>query len=103
MAEANDDLVDERRIALRIGINLGDVIGDGADIYGEGVNIAARLEPLAQPGSVCVSQNVYEQVARKVDGAFEPLGERQLKNIETPVRAYLVRPALVAPRTSSPS
>ncbi|WP_192355664.1 adenylate/guanylate cyclase domain-containing protein [Mesorhizobium mediterraneum] len=97
MAEANDDLADERRIALRIGINLGDVIGDGADVYGEGVNIAARLEALAQPGSVCVSQNVYEQVARKVDGAFEPLGERQLKNIETPVRAYLVRPALVPP------
>jgi adenylate cyclase len=97
MADANGEVADERQITLRIGINLGDVIGDGADVYGEGVNIAARLESLAQPGSVCVSQNVYEQVARKVDGAFEPLGERQLKNIETPVRAYLVRPTLVPP------
>ena len=97
MADANDDVADERRIMLRIGINLGDVIGEGTDVYGEGVNIAARLESLAEPGSICMSQNVYEQVAKKVNGTFEPLGDRQLKNIEAPVRAYLVRPAVVEP------
>ena len=70
MADANEGVVDERRIMLRIGINLGDVIGVGSDIYGEGVNIAARLEALTEPGGICLSRSVYEQVAKKIEGAF---------------------------------
>jgi TolB-like protein/class 3 adenylate cyclase/tetratricopeptide (TPR) repeat protein len=91
MEVANETLADDRRIILRIGINLGDVIGDGSDIYGEGINIAARLEPLADPGGLCISQKVYDEVHGKVDIAFEDLGEQQLKNISFPVRAYSIR------------
>jgi len=93
MADANEGVADERRIMLRIGINLGDVISAGSDIYGEGVNIATRLEALAEPGGICLSRSVYEQVAKKIEGEFEELGERQLKNIDEPVRAYFLRPA----------
>ena len=79
------------RIVLRIGINLGDVIGEGADIYGEGVNIAARLEALAEPGGICISAKVHEEVRGKLDCAFEDMGEQTVKNIARPVRAYRVR------------
>jgi len=89
-AKANEGINDDRRILLRIGINLGDVIGEGSDIYGDGVNIAARLEALAKPGGICVSRNVHEQVATKVAAAFEDLGEQQLKNIAAPMRAYRI-------------
>jgi TolB-like protein/Tfp pilus assembly protein PilF len=92
MAEANEQLPPQRRIVLRIGINLGDVIGEGADIYGEGVNIAARLEAVAQPGGICVSAKVYEEVRGKLDCAFEDIGEQTVKNISRPVRAYRLRP-----------
>lgn len=88
MAEANDGVAEDRRIVLRIGINLGDVIGEGSDIYGEGVNIAARVEPLAEPGGICVSGKVHEEVRGKVNAAMIDLGERPLKNIEQPVRVY---------------
>jgi TolB-like protein/class 3 adenylate cyclase len=90
MAEANGDLPDTRRIILRVGINLGDVIGEGSDIYGEGVNIAARLESLADPGGICISAKVVDEVRGKVPFEFEDLGEQSLKNIARPVRAYRV-------------
>jgi len=77
-----------RPIRLRIGINLGDIIAEGDDIFGDGVNIAARLEALAEPGGLCISRAVYEQVRNKVDLAFDDLGERRLKNIPDPVRVY---------------
>ena len=98
MAEANEDTPDERQVVLRIGINLGDVIGEGSDIYGDGVNIAARLESLAEPGGVCISRNVHEQVVKKIDVAFDDLGERTLKNIDRPTHVYRVRTGLAASR-----
>ena len=88
MAEANAALPDGNRIVLRIGINLGDVIGDGADIYGDGVNIAARLEALAAPGGLCISGKVHDEVRGKIDVAFEDSGERILKNIARPVPVW---------------
>ncbi len=84
------DLPRDRRISLRIGVNLGDVIVEGSDIYGDGVNVAARLEGLAEPGGICVSASVFEQVNGKVDLEFADLGERRVKNIERPVRAYRI-------------
>jgi adenylate cyclase len=86
----NDPLSPERRLELRIGVNLGDVIVDGEDIFGDGVNIAARLEALAQPGTVCISQTVYDQVRNKLDLDYRPLGSHRVKNIAEPVRAYAV-------------
>jgi len=88
MAQANVPVPEERRIVLRIGINLGDVIGEGSDIYGEGVNIAARLEAIAQPGGIVISDKVEAEVRGKVSTAFADMGEQQLKNIDRPVRAY---------------
>jgi adenylate cyclase len=86
----NDVIPPERRLELRIGVNLGDVIVDGDDIFGDGVNIAARLEALAQPGTVCISQTVYDQVRNKLDLDYRPLGSHRVKNIAEPVRAYAV-------------
>jgi TolB-like protein len=86
----NDPIPPERRLELRIGVNLGDVIVDGDDIFGDGVNIAARLEALAQPGTVCISQTVYDQVRNKLDFDYCPLGSHRVKNIAEPVRAYAV-------------
>ncbi len=101
MAAANEGVAEERRIVLRIGINLGDVIGEGSDIYGEGVNVAARLETLAEPGGICVSGKVYQEVSGKTSALFEDMGEQSLKNISAPVRAYRLRqgmrPAAAAP------
>jgi adenylate cyclase len=88
MAERNQPVPESRRMCFRIGINLGDVIHDETRIYGDGINIAARLEALAQPGGVLVSNTVYDQVRGKLPFAFEDVGERQVKNIEQPVRMY---------------
>ncbi len=88
--EANQALPEPRRIVLRIGINLGDVIGEGTDIYGDGVNIAARLEALAEPGGIVVSATVHDHITGKLELTFEDLGERTLKNIAKPVRIYRV-------------
>ncbi len=88
MAERNAAIPPEHRIEFRIGINLGDVISDGDDIFGDGVNIAARLEALAEPGGICVSRVVRDQVRDKLDLAFEDMGEQHLKNIARPVRVY---------------
>ena len=82
------DVPEDRRICYRIGVNLGDIVIEGDDILGDGVNVAARLEGLAEPGGVCISDVVHQSVAGKIDLAFEDLGERQVKNIKRPVRAY---------------
>src|SRR5258708_3478063 len=96
MAERNVGVPDERRIQFRIGINLGDIIKDGRDIYGDGVNVAARLEALAEPGGICVNRVVRDQVRDKLDFAFEDAGEQRVKNIARPLRVYHVRPGQVA-------
>jgi len=90
MAKRNADVPPDRRIEFRVGINLGDIIIDESDIFGDGVNVAARLEALAQPGGICVSRMVRDQVRDKLDLAFEDMGEQQVKNITRPVRAYRV-------------
>ena len=90
MAERNAGVPESRRMRFRIGINLGDVIHDEARIYGDGINIAARLEALAEPGGVLVSHAVYDQVRGKLPFTFEDVGERQVKNIAQPVRMYRV-------------
>jgi TolB-like protein/class 3 adenylate cyclase len=84
------DAPEDHRITYRIGINIGDVIVEGDDIYGDGVNVAARLEGLADPGGVCLSRNVFEQVESKLDLTFEYLGEREVKNIVEPVMIYRI-------------
>jgi adenylate cyclase len=94
----NDPLPPERRLELRIGVNLGDVIVDGEDIFGDGVNIAARLEGLAEPGTVCISQTVYDQVRNKLALDYRPLGSHRVKNIAEPVRAYAVGLPAPVPR-----
>jgi adenylate cyclase len=88
MTAREPDLPEERRIRLRIGVNLGDIIVEGSDIYGDGVNVAARLEGLAEPGGICISGKVYEEVKKKLPAAFEDQGEQEVKNISEPVRVY---------------
>jgi TolB-like protein len=90
-ARANEGLSENRRILLRVGINLGDVIGEGSDIYGDGINIAARLESIAEPGGICISGQVHESVRGKVAVALDDIGLQQLKNIEHPVHTYRVQ------------
>ena len=97
MAKCNSLVPAERRIEFRVGINVGDIIIDEGDIFGDGVNIAARLEALADPGGICVSRVVRNQVRDKLDFAFEDMGEQQVKNIARPVRAYRIRPRGDAP------
>ncbi|MCI0431007.1 MAG: hypothetical protein L0210_10750, partial [Rhodospirillales bacterium] len=90
MAAANVDVPENRRIVLRIGVNLGDVMVEGSDLYGDGVNIAARLESIAKPSGVLVSGTAFDYVRNKVNAGFEALGPQSLKNIAEPVRAYRV-------------
>ncbi len=90
MSERNRDIPPNRRIDFRIGINIGDIIIDSGDVFGDGVNIAARLEGLAEPGSIYLSRAVHEQVAGKVAAAFIEVGMRNLKNIDTPVHVFQV-------------
>ncbi len=92
MAERNADTPEERRIEFRIGVNLGDVIVQDDDVFGDGVNIAARLEGLAEPGGAVVSGSVHEQVKGKVEFRFDDLGPQEVKNIAEPVRALKIRP-----------
>jgi TolB-like protein/Flp pilus assembly protein TadD len=96
MADRDVDLAEERRLRFRIGVNLGDVIADGDDIYGDGVNIAARLEGLAAPGSICVSGTVRDHIGDRLPYAFEDMGEQSVKNIARPVRVYVLRPEAIA-------
>jgi len=100
MAARNADVPEARRIEFRIGINLGDIIRDGRDIFGDGVNVAARLEALAEPGGICVSRVVHDQVRDKLDVAFEDIGEQQFKNIARPVHVWRIR--LDAKPTAAP-
>jgi TolB-like protein/class 3 adenylate cyclase len=105
MAQRNAVLADGQRIELRVGINLGDVITNNDDVLGEGVNIAARLEPLADPGGICISGTVHEHVRAKLAYPFEDRGERTLKNITDPVRIYALGPEKIAnlPTDNPPS
>src|SRR5215813_12346741 len=89
-ASTNANREPAERIETRIGVHLGDVIVQDYHVYGDGVNIAARLQAVAAPGSICVSEAVYQQVYRKLDLAFEDLGVQELKNIEHPIRLYRV-------------
>ena len=91
MAERNAAIADQQRIEFRVGINLGDIMIDAEDIHGDGVNIAARLEGIAEPGGICISDSTYQQVRDKLAIDFEDMGEQQLKNIGRPVRVYRVR------------
>jgi adenylate cyclase len=91
MAQRPTETPEDQRIEFRMGINVGDIIIDGGDIYGDGVNVAARLEGLAEPGGICVSAGVHDQVRDKLDLAFDDTGEKQLKNIARSVRVYRVR------------
>ena len=90
MAERNADVPAEQRIELRIGINVGDIIIDDDDIFGDGVNVAARLQTLAEPGGICVSRVVRDQVLDKLSFAFDDLGAQEVKNIVRPVEVYRV-------------
>jgi TolB-like protein/Flp pilus assembly protein TadD len=90
MAERNEAIPQDRRMLFRIGINLGDILIKGDDILGDGVNVAARLEGIAEPGGICISSSAYEQVRGKVPVEFADLGEQTLKNIARPIRAYAV-------------
>ena len=96
----NEPVPQQSRLELRIGVNLGDVIVDGDDIFGDGVNIAVRLEGLARPGTICISHTVYDQVRNKLDLDYRPLGSHRVKNIAQPVRAYAVGIPAAAPRPS---
>lgn len=90
MAERNREIPEDRRIDFRIGVNLGDVISDANDIYGDGVNIAARLEGFAEPGGICISRTVYNHIKGKVDLSFAYKGEHKAKNITEPIAVYHV-------------
>jgi adenylate cyclase len=103
MAERNEAAPPENRIEFRIGINLGDVIVEEHDIFGDGVNVAARLEALAEAGGICVSRMVRDNVRDKLDCAFEDLGDQQVKNIARPVRAYRVRDRATPLQETSPA
>src|SRR5207253_1608564 len=97
MAERNAAIPPEERIELRVGINLGDVIAESGDIFGDGVNVSARLEALAEPGGICISRVVRDQIRDKLPYAFEDMGEQRVKNIARPVRVYAMGAATVAP------
>ena len=103
IATANAEVPEDRRLIFRIGINLGDVMVEGDDIYGDGVNVAARLEGLAEPGRVYISGDAYRQVRNKLDLGFEDLGERQVKNITEPVHVYAVKPDGGGPGSKTPT
>jgi adenylate cyclase len=90
LKEKNEELPEDRRMEFRIGINLGDVIAEGERIYGDGINIAARIEGLAEGGGICISGTAYDQIGRKLPLGYEFLGEQTVKNIEKPIRVYRV-------------
>ena len=90
IGERNADLPEDRRMRYRVGINLGDVMVEGDNLYGDGVNVAARLEGLAEPGAICISGSVYEQVKKKLDLGYEFLGKQEFKNIAEPVPVFRV-------------
>src|SRR5262250_73364 len=91
MAARSAAVPEDKRITFRVGVNVGDIIVEGKDIYGDGVNVAARLQELAQPGGVCVSRDARNQIRDKVSFGFEDLGEQTVKNITRPLRVFRVR------------
>jgi adenylate cyclase len=97
------ELSEDRRLEFRIGVNLGDVIEDRGDIYGDGVNIAARLESLADPGGICISGTVHDAIGDKLAVGYEFMGEQRVKNIDKPVRAYRVLPEATPPTGTATS
>ena len=96
MIDREAEMPEDRRIRFRIGINLGDIIVESDDIFGDGVNVAARLEALSEPGGLCISRMVRDQIRDKLAYAFEDLGEQSIKNIARPARVYALRPATIA-------
>jgi adenylate cyclase len=96
IAERNDALPEIERMQFRIGLNLGDVIAEGNNVYGTGVNVAARLEQFAEPGGICVSQTVYDHVRKIIEIPFQDIGEHRLKNISNPVHVYLQKFASIS-------
>jgi adenylate cyclase len=90
LKQKNEDLPEDRRLEFRIGINIGDVIQDGDRIYGSGINVAARIEGLAEPGGICISRNAYDHIKEKLSFGYEYLGDHEVKNIKDPVRVYKV-------------
>jgi class 3 adenylate cyclase len=96
MAERNAALPEAKRILYRVGVNLGDILIEGEDILGDGVNVAARLEGICEPGGICLSEDAYRQARGRIEAEFADLGEQALKNIARPVRAYAVTPATIA-------
>ena len=96
IAERNAAVPEDGRMQLRIGVNLGDVIVEENNLYGTGVNVAVRLEQLAEPGGICLSQTVYDQVRKIVEIPFEDIGEHHLKNIAEPVHVYRILPGALA-------
>jgi adenylate cyclase len=101
MVDREAGVAEDRQISFRIGINLGDVIVEDGDIFGDGVNVAARLEALAEPGGICISRTVRDHIRDKLAYAFEDLGEQSVKNIARPVRVYALRPEAIADRPAS--
>src|SRR4030095_6967900 len=97
LASRIDDIADDRRIAFRIGINLGDIIVEGDDIFGDGVNVAARLQEIAAPGGICISSRVHEDVRDRLDAAFDDGGTQTLKNIVRPVQVWRWQLGTTAP------
>src|SRR5258706_2014366 len=102
MAERNAEVPHEKPIDFRIGMNVGDIMIDRGDIFGDGVNVAVRLEGIAEPGGICISDDAHRQMRGKLDIAFEDVGEQQLKNIAQPVRVYRVRAATTRPALPLP-
>src|SRR5215469_15733605 len=96
MVERNEGILPDRRIEFRIGVNLGDVIAEPEDIFGDGVNVAARLEGLAEPNGICISQMVYEQVRDKLTFPFEDIGQQLVKNIARPLHVFALRAEVIA-------
>jgi adenylate cyclase len=104
LAQSNADLPDDRRMCFRVGVNLGDVIADADTIYGDGVNVAARLEKLAEPGEVCIGRSVYEQIKGKMPARFEDLGPKNVHNIPELIHPYRVLPsAPTIPQPTTPA
>ncbi len=104
MIDREPEAKDDRQIRFRIGVNLGDIIAEGGDIFGDGVNVAARLEALAEPSGICISRTVRDHIRDKLPYPLEDMGEQSVKNIARPVRVYALRPEAVAelPSSSAP-
>jgi TolB-like protein/Tfp pilus assembly protein PilF len=103
MIDRNADIPEDKRISFRIGVNLGDVIVEPEDIFGDGVNVAARLEALAEPGGICISRTVRDHIGERLPYSFEDMGEQSVKNIARPIRVYGMKAAIVASLPSASS